>query len=241
MVRIDDNIRTAMREEVREEVRDELKREEKIRRRRHCLGCLTVYAIVLGVPFVFGAVTVARTGLYDVPLLTGWLYEPKTVEREVNPLIGRGSDVVWREVAASGKYHLETGQADLSMTEVELTTIIAESIAMTEGLPFEVERPQVAVDRDGLELYFVTPRGDRQVPVIIDLVPKIKGGVLSFEIERMTLGGAELPSLLSSSFAKLVNNVLGRQFSDNLPDGMVLRKVETTSDRRLKISIGVLD
>jgi hypothetical protein len=193
----------------------------------------------LGIPFFFAASLVAKSGIYDVPFLTDRLYRFEPPIREVMPLVGRDAATIWKEAAAGGRFSANTGNVILNLNESELTTIVSESIFGTEGLPFRVEKPQVAVLGEGLQFHFVVPRGEREVSVVAVLAPKIDDGGIRFDVGNIKVGAAELPDLVSGAAERLVNQVIGRSFGESLSDGISLRKVETTADGRLQLTINL--
>jgi hypothetical protein len=154
--------------------------------------------------------------------------------------MGSDANVVWRQAAAGMEYDIRTGNGIIRFTEADLTTVIDESLSVAAAdLPLSVKNPQIAVLPDSMEFAFTTPRGDRNVPVIVQMSPHVKGGLLTLEVLGITVGGTKLPGFLTDMAAKMINKVFVQDFSSNLPDGVLLRKVETTRDGHLNLTIGL--
>lgn len=224
--------RAALREEVKREVKEELGREDRTRRARHALGCFTVYFIFLGLPLIFVAVMLTRSGLVRLPILTSSLYRPVAPTRVVAPLVGETAEVAWRESLAGVKYEQTTGLMTMTMDENRLTTIVRQGFAnQASALPFKANDAQIALDRDRAELFFYTiglwPNDGERVPVRLTFVPNVDAsGGLAVEVTEVVIGGASVPAVLRAPMASLFNSFLRNEFTSQMPAGFAFRSLQ---------------
>lgn len=221
---LSDNDRAALHEEVKREVKDELRREG---RKRLCWK-LAWYCLFLGASVLFVSITLAKTGLVRVPLLSSRLYHPVTPTRLVAPLVGETAEVAWRESLASAKYDNLTGVVTMGMDENRLTTVVREGLAaQADALPFKTKDAQVALDSGRAELFFYTERDGQTVPVRVAFVPSVdRNGNLVIDVPEVKVGGAEVPTAMRAPMAKLLNSFLRNEFTSQLPEGVILRGFE---------------
>lgn len=232
--------REALRAEIRREVKTEIKQETRRRRLRGFLGCLAFYLIIFGVPTAWLAVDVAKSGWYEVPALTNWLYQPTTPRREVRPLSGETADTVWGESQARIKFDAKTDLATIGFKETGLTTIMRDAAASRANiLPVPVLSPQVSISSTDIELFFLTPRpSGRDVTVRVLFTPVAEDGKLAIRISRVTLGRYDVPRLLDGYVSKMLNDALTAQFESHLPTGFSFNKV-VLEDGRLSLVVQV--
>jgi uncharacterized protein YpmS len=200
----------------RQELRDEIKKEVKHQARRRVVMTLVLYlvffALMLGLPFLLLAGVAAKTGLYDVPVLTSWLYDPPAPTRTVVPLAGSNSDDILASMTARASFNEVLGIVELSLSEQELTTLIKQSVAdaaEAETLPFPLESVQVALLGDGvMEFYAVTEREGNQAPVLLQVAPHAVNGALELETVDFLIGSFDVPDFMTDMILDAVTSSL---------------------------------
>ena len=58
---------------MKKEILSEIRHDERQRKVAGCLFWLAVKLVILAIPVVLAAVVIAKSGFYEVPLLSGWL------------------------------------------------------------------------------------------------------------------------------------------------------------------------
>ncbi len=200
MSRIEGNPR-ADREALKEEIKGEIRGDVQRRKFLSCGGCLLAAAMIVGATVVFAAVSLAKTGLVDVPALSGWLYRPNAPVRIVRPLAGSTSDAVMREVAAGLHYDSATGFMTVAINEAQLTTLVAHAVlsAPQGSLPFTVKSAQIAVEPDALELFAVVPRKNREATVLLRLRPSVAAGTIHIDVQELAIGQFIVPASFANA------------------------------------------
>jgi hypothetical protein len=226
MSTLSDSDRAALREEVKREVKKELHREGRTR----LWWRIFWYLLILGVPTAIVAVTLAKSGMMQIPLLTKSLYRPVSPTRLVSPLVGSDAEVIWREALASAKQDrtIVPAEVTMSMDESRLTTVIRQGLAnQASALPFKADDAQIALDHNRAELFFNTERGGEKVPVRLTFLPSVdRSGKLTVEVTEVIVGGAGVPAMLRAPMANLLNKFLRNEFTSQMPAGFILRRFE---------------
>jgi len=211
---------TLTRGELKEEVRKEIRRESRRRFYVSCALYLVFLTIMLGLPFLLLAGIAAKSGLFQVPVLSGWLYEPSAPTRIVVPLAGSGPDAILASMAAKASYDRASGIAEMSLTEQELTTLLSASVAEAAAsgtLPIPLESMQAVLLADGtMELYAVTERKGNQAPVILTVTPNVVNGGLDLRTENFLIGAFDVPDFMTD----LVLSAFARSVTDSLESGL---------------------
>lgn len=222
------------RESIKKEIKQEIRREERRRRLIGCGGLLLVVLLLIGVPALYVASLLAKTGFYDVPVLSKSLYKPSEPERTVVPLYGSKPDDIYRVLGTKVRYEPQTSQATFPVSESEITTIVQHSVAAAppNTLPFPVRTVQVAIDPDKIEIYAISPQKNRDATVRIRFRPSVKGGELRADVQEIAIGSLVLPkkigemlfaafgALVTDSVSTAVANV-GRLVNIELDQGVV--------------------
>jgi hypothetical protein len=208
----------AEREKFKKEVIREIRRGERRRRMFSCFGCLTIQIAIILIPVAWAATVIARSGLAEVPMLTSRLYKPAEPSRVVTPIAGSNAEQIMSAAAARAKYNAGTGAVTLELKETELTAMVNSALAgQQEQLPIPVKSAQTAVMPEGLELFLVLPRDDRDVGVRLLLGLAVSDqGELEVTLKEGQIGGQTLPE----AFGQLVSSVLGPVLGDALTSGM---------------------
>ncbi len=208
------------RESIKKEIKQEIRSEDRRRRLMGCGGLLLIVLLAVGIPAFYVASQLAKTGFYDVPLLSRSLYKPSVPERTVVPLVGSKPDDIYRVLGTKVQYEAQTSQATFPVTESELTTIVQHSVASAppKSLPFPVRTVQVAIDPDKIEIYVISPQKNRDATVRIRVKPYVKGGELRADVIEIQIGSLILPQkigdLLFSAFGALVTDSVSTAVSN---------------------------
>ncbi|HTM67976.1 MAG TPA: hypothetical protein VL426_01630 [Candidatus Binatia bacterium] len=204
------------REAIKTEIKQEMRQEERRQRLRRALTILLGVLIVLGLPTVFVAAELAKTGFVDVPVFSAWLYKPSAPSRTVLPLYGSKPNDIYRVVGTKITYDPTTSLAKLPLTEQEITTLAQAGAATAppNSLPFPVKSVQVAIDPDTVEIFAVSPQKKRDATVLVRFHPRVKDGHLSAEVEKIAIGSLVVPNkagdLLFAAFGAIVNESVSR-------------------------------
>jgi len=211
---------TLTRGELKEEVRKEIRHESRRRFFVSCALYLVFFAFMLGLPFLLLAGIAAKTGLFQVPLLSGWLYEPSAPTRVVVPLVGSGPDAILASMAAKASFDPARGTAEMVLSEQELTTLLSASVteASESGtLPIPLASMQAVLLGDGtMELYAITEREGNQAPVILTVTPEAVNGGLELQTEDFLIGAFDVPDFITN----LVLDAFARSVTDSLESSL---------------------
>lgn len=224
------------REKMKKEIKEEIRRDEKRRKLVNCIGCLTLKLVVLLAVVLFTASLVAKTGLYEIPVLTNWLYHPSEPTRIVQPLIGYDGEQVMQNAMARAEYNGITSSFSISLSEQELTTIAAEAAEKSDNESgFAIKSVQMTVSTDGIELFAVSPRSERDVTIKSLFLPSISdNGKMIFDVKTLEIGALDIPGVLVSPVSRIISGQLSDTLS--LTDGGLgeLQEVRT-EDKRLHL------
>jgi hypothetical protein len=198
------------RQALKKEIIDEMNHDVRSKKLRNCLGCLFVIFLAVGIPVLFVAAQVAKSGLVDVPILTSRLYRPTQPTREVKPLIGSKSADILLAAASKAKPTLTLGLIKMSFTEAELTTLAKDGIAASgANLPIPIDSIQIAVDRDAVEIFATTPKDGREVTIKARFMPWVDSGRFKITPKELVIGGMNVPPSLSGIESIVLDKSLG--------------------------------
>lgn len=193
----------ASRAEMKKEIIKEIHQEERQRKLISCIGCLTLKLLILAIPIVLVTVAVAKSGFYEVPLLSDWLYQPSSPERIVKPLVGYDSGQVLRVAMARAEFESAVGLLKVNLTEAELTTLVSAAAAANVDGPMKINQAQMTCSKEGIELFAITPRPKRDVTIKVLFSPSITDeGKLNLEVKSMRIGGLNVPGVMLSLLSK---------------------------------------
>jgi hypothetical protein len=222
--------REAIKKEVRDEVHAEMAHDRKRRLLRR-LGCffLAFFFLIIA-PILVGAIIVAKSGILEVPVISSAVYQPIAPTRTVQPLTGSSADDVMKTIAASAKAGVATGSAVLTITEQQLTTIVAAGITQgtDTGLPFAISSAQVAILDGQMEFFLDAVQNGRQVPVLIRVEPTVSAGSLHFSVKEATMGSLPLPAfMVEAALQKLADSTLSQATGDKSMGTLTGLKMKT--------------
>ncbi len=200
------------RETIKKEIKQEIRSEDK---RKRLIGCSVLFIVIvlaIGMPTLYVAAQFAKSGFFDVPVLSRSLYKPSEPVRAVIPLVGSKPEDIYRVLGTKVKYEPQTSQATFSVSESELTTLVQHSVASAPPnvLPFPIRTIQVAIDPDAVEIFAISPQKNRDATVRVRFKPTVKNGDLRADVAEIKIGSLVVPQkigqLLFSAFSTLVTD-----------------------------------
>ncbi len=168
---------------------------DKAKRRPSCFscgGCLGFVVISLLLLALGGASLMAASGIADVPVLSGLLYQSDpSPSRVVEP--AEATD--FSQLIAS-KQPTATGGA-VEVTEAELTAVLREP---TQSGTVTLKRGQVTIDASHAEVYGQVTPGEYGRPVIVRAELSLAGSN-QLAVTRLQIGYVEVPVKLATFVA----------------------------------------
>lgn len=207
-------------EEMQEEIA-RLKKDLKHKQSKkffNCGTCLLIVLFFLLILGTFGAYVLAKSGLVQIPVFTGYFYsrqsfnhEVKSVNIDQNALLKRLATIASQEALKQKTTQDVAISADLS--EGELTGLLNNIKQNNEKLKSKIEFWQLGVVDDSLEFYMVT-KNYRNAVITINFKPEVKDGKLKFNVNNFKLGALTLPDffgnlLIESIGGNVVNGFIG--------------------------------
>lgn len=208
------------REAIKKEIKQELHHEATRKRLLSCGVLAAITLLVIGLPILYVSAQLAKTGFYDVPVLSKSYYKPTVPVRTVLPLFGSKPDDIYRILGTKVRYEPATSQATLPVSEAEITTLVQHAIAAAppDVLPFPVRTAQVAIDAEMVEIYAISPQKNRDATVRIRFKPTVKGGELRANVEEIAVGSLIVPKkigdLLFAAFGAIVTDAAAEQVAN---------------------------
>ena len=205
------------REAIKKEIKQELRHEGARKRLLSCGVLLVVALFVVVGPIIYVSAQLAKTGFFDVPVLSRSLYKPTVPARTVLPLFGSKTEDIQRVLGTKVRYDPTTSQATLPVTEAEITTLVQHAIAAAppNTLPFPIRTAQVAIDPTAIEIYAISPQKNRDATVRVRFRPFVKAGELKADVEEIAVGSLLLPkrlgNLMFSAFGAIVTDAAAEQ------------------------------
>lgn len=151
------------------------------------MGCAGLLALLVLFVFV-GYFFLTKTGLvgsnenFDVP-------EPTRVVEPSDSTLAELQSTITSSVLTS----LKDGQVTLVLDEATLTTLLRDSLGSGDEV-FQVERVQVAVIEDALEVYLPMTVNERETALTLSVSPYLsETGEVQIDIVGISLGNLELP------------------------------------------------
>lgn len=229
--------------QLKKEIRQEMRQSERRRKLLGCGGCLAMTAIAVGIPAFWILTLLARTGITDVPFLTERLYDPVRSVRDVTPLAGSNVDDIMQIFGARSSFDFSSGVVSSYLTENEVTTILRDGIAEAgDSLPFPVEGPQVAIEQNSAEIFFIVPSDANDIPVKVSFRPEVEGGEIGVDLQDAVIGSYEIPKWIMERLFEPISRQLLGSVSKGLGEvGSIegIRFEEGTVDIRLIPSISL--
>jgi len=189
------NEREALKKEIVDEIRGDARRRKAI----GCGSCALVWVLAILIGGWFVGTTLTKTGFVRVPYVPASVYVPEEPVRVVSPLRGTKPEDVPTIVGSRAKFETSTGKLSIPMKEADITTVVSQAfVAGIEGLPFAVERAQVAIESDHLELFLVSPQEGRKATVRVRFTPSVADGKVVLALRDIELGKVTLPAFVSN-------------------------------------------
>lgn len=210
MTRLDIPAAPADRSALKQEIKQEIKKEQMQAKLLGCGGCALILVVLLAIPTYVVAATLARTGFFNIPVLSERLYKPSEPVRRVMPLVGSNASAAMAAAGAKAKFDPHTSLLTLKLTETDLTTLAQEMVrtAKPGELPIPIRDIQIAVDEDRVELFAVSPQEGRDATVRLRFQPMVNRGVIDFEIQEALIGSLKVPKGIAQiAFGSLAETI----------------------------------
>lgn len=249
-MRVEENNRPTEKEVLRKEIKKELKTSKRKKRLLQCGGCLGVVLIIFGALLFFIGYAGAKSGVFNVPVLSDKFYEePEPVHQVIvneeqqenieNILSEKVGGVIESKISPEniGK----KVSFELPLAEEELTALLRRNlIGQSEG-EIKVKDIQISVTPGYLELFvkFDLQALQTEPIFIFKFSPRIKEGRLELVPEDLQLGELGLPTRLGSLLIEGFLKDKLNQFSQTIAQFGELKEVEL-ADKNLIIKAEVL-
>jgi hypothetical protein len=221
MARIDTSKATSaenLKKEVRKQVEVDLKKRARRKKLLKCGSCLFLLVIVIGGLFLAGAVLLAKSGLYDIPMISSWAFqEPEPIHEVVGEENLDADDLLYSMqseindlIESQSPGQLQVSEASITLDEAAITAYLKEVVepSLNES-GFQVRDFQLAVEPEVIEIYTEMTRQEMLFYISILAKPKIVNDNLGLEIERARLGNLAIPtSIIRLFFGPLIESVL---------------------------------
>lgn len=217
-----------------EGVASQLRRQERNRRIFRVTIIAAILLILASLPVLFAGYILAKSGIVEVPVMSGWVYEPITPNRSVIPLAGSGADAVLESAFIRSEYNPNFGLLKVYLTEQELTTVLNSAIKedKTGALPFPIRKAQAAVNEDSMEIFAVAERGDgTEVPVRAVFRPYVSNGRLMADTKSLTVGSLGVPDFIAKRIVQSLLDSLSSSLNQAAEAGGQLVSVDVSSGR----------
>lgn len=206
------------RDALKAEIKAELRR-DAIRGRIAAFGsCSLLMLVALSIPAYLVASSVAKTGLVRVPVISGGNHSPVEPSREIVPLVGSGPEDVIASVMAGADYDPATGRITLTLSEQQITTLVASSVSgqkLGEGPDaVTLTSAQIAVESDEMELHVTAKKGDRSTSAALLFEPMIEHGKFDMKAKRLVIGELEVPEFVAEALLSTIASPLRTAIDD---------------------------
>lgn len=159
---------------------------------RSCFGQLMFVLVVL----VFGAgLAIARTGLWDVPVLTPLFYQPAQPSRIVN-VDETALKTVGPMLSGTLEQYRSEGRDDLPLSEANLTSLLQKAIIEQKNSP--ISDLQAVIEPNGIEISGQYHTARRPYRFFVTVWPSVNKGKMSFSVKQVRLEGLALPAALGN-------------------------------------------
>lgn len=176
-------------------------------------------AVIGGGIFFAGAWVVAASGLYEVPLFSGWAFhEPEPLHEVVLEEDYENVGVLERmrtEINELIRTHypgqLRVSAASVSIEETLLSTYLYQNVSMAAGhADAEIEKAQVALEPQGMEIFVHMIHKGRPVYISFLVIPQVVDNDIYLDIQSARIGSLPIPSFAASF---VLNTFLGSALS----------------------------
>lgn len=163
--------------------------------------------LLFGVVTGWTVVTVAKTGLVTIPVVSAWVFHPAAPSRIVTVTADTSTD---RFALTPGPDKTIT----VVITEQELTKLLRQSVGnRTTGSSWQVRGAQIAVRADAVELFVALAQPT--TTIVLEAIPTVTAaGQLQLTAQSALLGSLALPAqLVSIALDRSFNQLLADQFA----------------------------
>ncbi len=216
----------SLRQEIKQEVKKEFFRSEikgKFRKFFRKIGCLLFVLLILFGLVTVGAAALAKTGLWEIPIISKIFYQQPKPSRAVpgnKSVVEITTDLGWR--AAKQALSSQSPELVIPVTEEELTVLARKSFASSSLLRsrLNVDTLQLVANPGEVE-FFSQLFWPRQTYLTVGFLPSVEENKIKIILTRWHLGGLKMPLSLGNWF---LNKFLSGRFDQLLTP--VLQKVE---------------
>lgn len=203
-----------LREEVKKEIKKEFFRKDlkgKFKKLFSRFGCLILVILVLAGLLLVGAAVLAKTGLWEIPVVSKIFYqEPKPIRQVAVTKTSTQimTDLGWR--AAKAALRSQSPVISLPLSEEEITVLARDSFSQSSLLSsrLNVDTLQLAIEPSEVE-FFSQLYWPKETHLTVGFKPVVEEGKIKLVLTRWRLGGLEMPMSLGNW---LLTKILGNRF-----------------------------
>ncbi|EKD33514.1 MAG: hypothetical protein ACD_76C00012G0003 [uncultured bacterium] len=218
-------------------------------RRKAGLSCCSIFIVIILAIAIFVSVSVARTGLFKIPVVSALVYsEPSPVRvvpagEPLDSFISNAMQKIIRERLANGQ--ITNRDFVLTLPEGSFTRGLQDSIknAKVSGLSV-ADGAQLAVLDGEAELFLPIKRNGASTALIVRFVPEAKDGRLVLTMRETRIGKLKLPSFIARMIEKSASDSMS-QFNSEVGkyaqiEQIDLREGELVLRGRIIVNVEVL-
>lgn len=214
MVRVEEGqTSNELKKQITRQVEVDLRKQARRKKIVRFFGCLALLVVVVGGLLIGGAWLAARTGLYDVPLISSWAFKtPVPIHKvegaenfqQIDLLENLESKIVnLMKTEYPGK--LRVSAAEVSLEEEILTAYIRQNIdGIVENVSpsYKVSYVQLAAEPEDMEFFLRLDRDDN-LPVYLSVlfVPVPKDSKIDLDIKNVRIGNLNIPTFIAKPLA----------------------------------------
>ena len=156
-------------------------------------GCFLIFIIIFVLFGIGAGITIAKTGLLDIPILSKAIYKPTEPTREI--ITSQNVDV--KKIISSKSSSLKSAESTIKITfsEIEATSLLRSQLLDMQDDEFSIDNAQIVFLDDAIEV-FAEISDPREAVVKIVIEPHIANGELDVKIRDIDIGGLDLPSFI---------------------------------------------
>lgn len=207
----------------------------------NCGSCLIIFVFILLVLGAGAGFVMAKSGLWQVPVFTGYFYrEPvpvyqvKSSEFNDNSLINRIKAVAATEAIKQRKSSNLAISFELS--EEELSALLRTQLLKNKSWTEQINYLQIALSPEQAQL-FVKANNPKGLIVILDFKPGVTDGKLNFQVKSFKVGDLELPGFFGNL---LIENIGANTLNSLLTSLSLVGKIEEINLADHKANIKLL-
>ena len=220
--------------------------------KRHwgCWGCF--FLVVLFVFFWVAGIgyLVARTGLYEIPIMSSLVFDPVSPTREIDiteeeaiELVAGLDDTFIETVEEEVSRGNDTSAVDIEIeiTEEEMT---AELLVSYQSLDLEesglsLDTPQIVITKNFIEIY-ADIAGEHPSVVLMEVFPELVSGSVEITLKRVVIGNLRIPNpAVNYLVDQYVEDNINRFLTESISEQTQVRSIEL-ADRKIILHLTVV-